>query len=246
MIKVLMLLAFVMFYLPPVHKILVPVLSYFYSSTVLHYPRYYLVLPHIYNFTSSYIIELIFGIALYAAAVFAIGADYLKEKGGFSEGLRTAKQSLLTLVPAWLIKTAIVFTFFSFGGKLMFSLLSDYSYKEFFGYFIIQMGGLLLSAALIFTIPAIILHRQSLKNAIISSLKIFGRFPAFSFILLIVPWFITMPVRYLFYTKTYIILSSFNHTILIYLLLADIILEIIANYLLYAGITYFYLERTES
>ena len=245
-LKGLALAALVAFYLPPVYKILVPVLSYFYSDYMLHYPRYYLVLPQIYGYATSLAIEFIFGVVILASAVFVIGTDYKNEKGGFLEGIRTANKSLLALFLLWLMKTAIVLLVNNFAGKFLFRVLQGLPFADFLSYFIIQIIGILIAAVLIIAIPAIMLHRKGLFESIGVSIRFFRGNPVFIFALLFVPWLIQLPVNYLVFSKVYFIMTKFSHSTLIYLLALDIVVGMLTVYLKYAGVTYFYLNKAES
>jgi hypothetical protein len=237
--------ALVLFYLPPVNKMLVPILSYFFSDYALHYPRYYLVLPQIYNYGSSYIVELIFGVVLTAAAIFMISSDYNKEKGGLGEGIRTALKSLLPLLAIWLIRTVLLLVVFSIGGKLIVSAVADLDHGNFIGFFIMRMIGLIITGVFIFAVPAIMLHRYGLIKALSESIILFAKSPIFTFFMLFIPWLIHLPIKYIVFTKVLSLLKIFNHTVLNYLLIMDIILGVFTGYILYAGITYFYLYKTE-
>jgi hypothetical protein len=243
--KIIILTALVLFYLPPVHKFLIPILSYFFSANSLHFPRYYLILPQIYNLGSNYIVELVFGVVLTAAAVFMIGADYNKEKGGLSEGVRTAFKSIVPLLFIWLFRTALVYIVFSIGGNLIFRTLYGMAYADFTGFFILRVIGLFITSIFVYAVPAIMFHRYGLIKALGVSVKLFAESPFLTFFMLFIPWVIHMPLRYLIFTKGYVILSIFSYAVLDYLLIIDIVLGVFTSFMLYAAITYYYLYKTE-
>ena len=233
------------FYLPPVHKVLVPILSYFYSDYALHYPRYFLILPQIYSYGTTVLIGFLFGVPLLAAAVFVLGAHYKGERGGLREGLRTARKSLLGLATIWLVKMFSVFLVYRYVGDFIIDAARGMPRGDLAGFVGVQVLGIVLSMMFIYAIPAIMLHRQKLLKALATSFSFALKYPIFSFFLLLIPWLVSFPVGYLTNSKIHIILLKFSHTALIYLLGFDIFIGIIAGYFTYAGITYFYLKMTE-
>jgi len=235
----------VYFYYSPINKLFSPLLSYFYSEKALHFPYFYYLLPQLYSYGSLLVLDFIFGIILSAAAVFMIGADFKQEKGGFAEGFRTAFKSLPALMIIWIVKTGLIVLFFMYGGPLIFPLVNDLPMSYFLGFFLVQMIALAISAFLVYAYPAVLLHRMRLFPAIGESVVLTLRNFVFTFIILFIPWLIQFPIGYITSTKAYLILGKFNTTTLIYLMSANIVISLIANYLLFAGITYFYLNRTE-
>jgi hypothetical protein len=174
-----------------------------------------------------------------------ISSDYNKEKGGLGEGIRTALKSLLPLLAIWLIRTVLLLTVFGIVGKLIFQAVVDMDHGSFIGFFIMRMIGLIITGIFIYAVPAIMLHRYGLIRALSESIMLFAKNPIFTFFMLFIPWLIQLPIRYIVFTKVLSLLQIFNHTILNYLLIMDIILGVFAGYILYAGITYFYLYKTE-
>jgi len=245
LIKGFVLLILVMFYLPPVHKFLIPILSHFYSEYTLHFPRYYLLLPQIFNYASVLIIDLLFGVLLYAAAVFSIGTSYKREKGGLIEGLRTGAKSVGPLVTIWLLKTVLVFLVFRYATGFIFRLVGDLPLGYFIHFTIIQVMALIVIAFLIYSIPAIMLHRRKLGGALAESLRFTSKHFIFTFFLVFIPWVIQLPFDYIIYNKINVVLSKLNYAVAVDLLIVNIIAAMFTGYLLYSGITYFYISSTE-
>jgi len=244
-IKALFLTVLVLFYLPPVYKMLIPILGYFYSDRVLHFPYYYLVLPQIFMYGSSLILDLVFGVILYASAVFIIGTNIKQERGGLIEGLRTARKSYGSLVLIWFLKTAILTIIFQFGWSLIIPLIYGMPFADFSTFLIVQIVGLIITAFLVYAVPAIMLHRQGFITAVLTSVKFTGRNFIFSFFLVFIPWLIGLPLNYFIFSKGHVIISKFNYSVMIYLLGLDIIISVFTSFILLAGITYFYLYKTE-
>jgi len=235
----------VYFYYAPVNKLFSPLLSYFYSERVLHFPYFYYLLPKIYNYGSFLFLDFIFGIVLCGAAVFMIGADFKQEKIGLAEGIRTAFKSLPALMIIWVLKTGLVMLFYKFGGPIVFLFAGDLPMPYFFTFFFIQMIAIMISAFLIYAYPAVILRRMKLFPALWESVVLTSKSFIFTFALLFIPWLIQFPIGYLTSTKVYLILGKFSSSTLIYLMITNIGISLIANYLLFDSITYFYLNRTE-
>jgi len=129
----------VYFYYAPVNKLFSPLLSYFYSERVLHFPYFYYLLPQIYNYGSLLILDFIFGIVLCGAAVFMIGADFKQEKGGLVEGIRTAFKSLLALMVIWILKNGIGYAFLQVWRTHSISLRQRFAHALFL-YFLFYSG----------------------------------------------------------------------------------------------------------
>lgn len=243
--KALALSALIYFYLPPVYRIMAPLLKLFYSVAILHFPQFYLIMPQINEFIANYIIEPLFGVILMGTAVFIIGTKFKNEKSGFGEGLRTALKAAPALYAIWVIKTALVVLAFKYGGTVVFPIVQGTSHADFAAYFIIQMLALVATALLVYAYPAIIMHRQGILGALATSLKLTSKNFIFTFFLLLIPWLIRFPISYLLGSKVYLILGKFNTSVLAYLLSGDLLASLIAGFLAYASVTYFYLSRTE-
>ncbi len=245
LLKAAWLIVLVFFYLTPVYKLLAPLLGHFYSARILHFPQFYLVLPQVYKYGCALFIDLVFGIVLIGAAVFIIGTDYKREKGGLSEGIRTALKSFWPLLAVWILKTGLTILIFKYSPSFVFPLVRDFPYADFSGLFIVHMLALIISALLIYTYPAIIMHRQGLFQAVGNSLRLTAGNFVFTFFLMFIPWLIQFPISYITSSKIYFILGKFSSSVLIYLLALDIAATFIAGFLTYVGVTYFYLNQTE-
>ena len=243
--KALALSALIYFYLPPVYRIMAPLLKLFYSDDILHFPQFYLIMPQINEFIANYIIEPLFGVMLMGTAVFIIGAKFKNEKSGFGEGLRTALKAAPALYAIWVIKTALVVLVFKYGGTVVIPIVRGTSHADFVAYFIIQMLALVATALLIYAVPAVIMHRRGIIGALATTLKLTSKNFIFTFFLLLIPWLIRFPISYLLGSKVYLILGKFNTSVLAYLLSGDLLVSIITGFLTYASVTYFYLSRTE-
>ena len=244
-IKTALLTILVLFYLPPVHKILVPILGYFYSDRVLHFPYFYMVLPQIFMYGSSLVLDLVFGVVLYAAAVFVIGTNIKQERGGLIEGLRTALKSYGSLILVWFLKTTILTVIFQFGWSLIIPILYGLPFADFSSFLIVQIAGLIVTAFLVYAVPAIMLHHQSFLPAVLTSIKFAGKNFIYSFFLVLIPWLISLPLNYFIFSKVHVIIRKFSYSVMIYLLGLDIIIAVFTSFILLAGITYFYLYKTE-
>jgi len=244
-IKAILLTILVLFYLPPVHKMLVPILDYFYSDRVLHFPYFYVVLPQIFMYGSSLVLDLIFGVILYAAAVFVIGTNIKHERGGLIEGLRTALKSCGSLILVWLLKTAILTVIFQFGWSLIIPILYGLPFADFSSFFVVQIAGLIVTAFLVYAVPAIMLHRQGFVAAVLTSIKFTGKNFIYTFFLVFIPWLISLPLNYFIFSRVHVIIGKFSYSLMIYLLGLDIIITVFTSFILLAGITYFYLYKTE-
>jgi len=243
--KSIALAALVYFYLPPIYRIMAPLLKLFYTDDILHYPQFYLIMPQINEFIAAYIIEPVFGVLLAGAAIFVIGTKIKNEKGGLGEGLRTAIKSAPALYAIWVIKTLLMVLAFKFGGAFLYPVIQGFSHGDFAAYFSIQMLALVMTSLLIYAPVAIMMHRRGIFESLTRSLKIAFRGLIFTFFLLFVPWVIKFPISYLLASKVYLILGKFNTTVLTYLLSADLLVSTIASFLTYTSVTYYYLSRTE-
>jgi hypothetical protein len=243
--KVLLLTALILFYLPPVYKMLIPILGYFYSDRVLHFPYFYLVLPQIFMYGSSLVLDFVFGIILYAAAVFIIGTNIKQERGGLAEGIRTALKSWGALILVWVLKTLILAVIFQFGWSLVIPILHGLPFADFSAFLTVQIAGLIFTTFLVYAVPAIMLHRQGFWAAILTSIQFAGKNFIYSFFLVFIPWLISLPLSYFIFSKVHIIISKFSYSVMIYLLGLDIILTVFTSFVLLSGITYFYLSKTE-
>ncbi|UCF04178.1 MAG: hypothetical protein JSV33_09505 [bacterium] len=105
--------------------------------------------------------------------------------------------------------------------------------------------GLFAQAFFLYSIPAIIVTRDGLFRAIRKSFSLTGRTLLYTYLLVGIPFILTVPTLLLSF-KTRLIAFRLSPEVLIYVLLASELMQLIATYLIVSASTVTYIRRSET
>lgn len=233
------------YYIPGWIHIIQPILRIFLPEKAFHFPQFYLVLPGIYSAFESFILGPTLWVILSGAAVLRIGSRYSRKKIAFKECIARARAAYLPLLAIWLIETILVLAVLSIPSLLMESVMYGSPNMSAVISFIMQSLAMLISAALIYAIPGIVLDNKGLGEAISDSLGLFfGNF-FLTFSILYIPGFIRIIFNILLTNYAPRIISAFNPDLIPILLFLEIGLGIFINLFIYGAAVFVYKEMSD-
>jgi hypothetical protein len=236
----LLLLALVNFYAPFISFVFIPIIKKIMGEFVLHYPVYFLFLPKIFS-RANLLLSGILGIIALGWATYLFFSYFLPDKRvELKEGLKTAFSRYLLLLVIWIIETVVILAWFLFLSRAGRGFVGG-SFKKELAFEIFGLcSGVVFYGLFAFTIPAIILGGRNIFTALGLSISIYIRnfFSTYFFVLL--PNLLTLPFTFL-NRNTAFLISKFNPEVIILMLILEIAISMIANYILISTLTRFYL-----
>ena len=161
------------YYQPGWIHIIQPILRIFLPERAFHFPQYYIVFPGIYSAFESFILGPTLWVILSAAAVIRLGGHYSRKKIPLKDCIARARAAYKPLLGLWLVETVLVIAMLSLPSLLMESVMYGSPNMSAAISFVMQSLALFISAALLYTIPGIVLDKKGLGEAISDSLGLF-------------------------------------------------------------------------
>lgn len=231
-----------------------PLVRTFWGEQFLHYPVNFLLLPTLAN-TSRMILAVVFGSLLSGVAVLITADIYTKKIPLFRRSLKNALKKYVALIFIILILTILMYYVLK---------LVDFVYlkhifaphpklAKFVGGFWIGtiligikffLSGL-MQAAFIYTTPLIMIAEKRPLIAILESFKLFGRCWRTTFLLVLLPMFIYLPIMVLNLNNGFLIDNTFPEFLIIVTLLGAMVNSLIIDPLVTVSTTILYLHRKE-
>ena len=240
LIQFLLLLALVNFYIPFLSFALIPVIKKVMGEFVLHYPVYFLFLPKIFS-RANLLLSGVLGIISLGWATYLFFSYFLPDKKvKLVEGLKIVFSKYLLLLGVWAIETVIILAWFFFLSRAGKGFLGGSFKKELVFEIFGLCSGVVFYGFFAFTLAAIMLSGKNIFTAIGLSVSIYKRnfFSTYFFVLL--PNLLTLPFTFMNRNAAFLI-SRFNPEVIILILILEIGISMIANYILISTLTRFYL-----
>jgi hypothetical protein len=240
LIQILLLLALVNFYSPLLSLIFIPLIKKFIGEFVLHYPAYFLFLPKIFSRVNLLLGGIIgsftIGWGTYLFFSFFLPDNRIK----LTEGIKVAFSKYLLLLGVWAIETIVLLGWFFLISRVGKGFLGG-SFKRELAFELLSLGsGLIFYGFFAFTISAIILSGRNIISALGLSISIYKRNFFSTYLFLLLPNLLTLPFTFLNRRAIYLI-SKFNPEIVFLILVLEIFVSMLANYILISTLTRFYL-----
>lgn len=236
----LLLLALVNFYAPFLSFVFIPTIKKIMGEFVLHYPAYFIFLPKIFS-RANLLLSGILGIIALGWATYLFFSYFLPDKRvELKEGLKTALSKYLLLLGIWVIESVVILAWFFFLSRAGRGFVGG-SFKKELAFEIFGLcSGVVFYGLFAFTIPAIILSGRNILESVGTSISIYKRnfFSTYFFVLL--PNLLTLPFSFLNRNAAFLI-TKFNPEVMILMLILEIAISMIANYILISTLTRFYL-----
>ncbi len=240
LVQFLLLLALVNFYAPFLSFAFIPVIKKVMGEFVLHYPVYFLFLPKIFS-RANLLLSGILGIISLGWATYLFFSFFLPDKRvKLAEGLKVVFSRYLILLGVWVIETVIILAWFFLLSRAGRGFLQGSLKKELVFEIFGLCSGVVFYGLFAFTLPSIMLSGKNIFTAIGLSVSIYKRnfFSTYFFVLL--PNLLTLPFTFMNRNAPFLI-SRFNPEVIILILILEIVISMIANYILISTLTRFYL-----
>lgn len=178
--------------------------------------------------------------ALFQGAVVVLAANSFRNRRvSLGEAFRTAARLYPHLVGVSLVASVLIFAAVNITGRAASNLSGPA------GLAVRSSGifaGLVVQALFLYALPAIITGRKRWTTAISWSVRIAWRFAALSFMMVLVPFLITVPTTFLS-MKAEMIALQLSPEFMIHNHVASSIMESIASYLITVGATVLFIQR---
>jgi len=240
LIQILLLLALINFYSPLLSLVFIPLIKKFIGEFVLHYPAYFLFLPKIFSRVNLLLGGIIgsftIGWGTYLFFSFFLPDNRIK----LTEGIKVAFSKYLLLLGVWAIETIVLLGWFFLISRVGRGFLGG-SFKRELAFELLSLGsGLIFYGFFAFTISAIILSGRNIISALGLSISIYKRNFFSTYLFLLLPNLLTLPFTFLNRRAIYLI-SKFNPEIVFLILVLEIFVSMLANYVLISTLTRFYI-----
>ncbi len=240
LIQLLLLLALVYFYVPLLSVILIPLIKGFIGDFALHYPAYFLFLPKTFS-RANLVLGGILGSAFIGWQTYLFFSSFLPDrKAKLGEGLKASFSKYFLLLGVWLIETLVLLGWFYLIPRLGKGLLTG-GFKNELAFEILSLGvGIVFYGFFAYVFAAIVISGKNIFTGLGTSVSIYKRnfFSTYFFVLL--PNLLTFPFTLLNH-RAALLISKFNPEITFLILILEIGVSTIANYLLISTLTRFYL-----
>lgn len=173
-LQIIVLYFLVRFYLPPFNSILIPLLKLIVGENGLHYPRFYLSLPFIYNLFNLILIGF-FSIFANAMVIWLFSSHFWGKKLSLKEAWQNTRARFGHLFLNWLINTVIAAAVLILPGFLFSSWIGGSPRRTFFVQFLSFGAGILVSGLFAYCFNLILLSGDSWLKSLASNFSIFRR-----------------------------------------------------------------------
>jgi hypothetical protein len=205
-----------------------------------HYPGLYFLLPQVFQW-GKLILGIIFeGLAAGITAVLFIRIfdESRRSESPVSRGISnwinlSVTWSIITLILVgvnWLVPQ--IFSGFLEGSPRRLAMFD----------LIMRLTTVFLYSIFVYAIPAIVVLRKNVGQALKISMDFFFRYPIFTFFLALLPYLLTVPISYMT-SNADLIVTKFSPELVFYILVIGIIVDIIVNFILTGAVVKFLIEE---
>lgn len=233
------------FLVPPVDKIMVPVLKLVFGDRFFHFPGSLVLLPKAFYY-GNLLLGIIAGSFLGGVAAYLFAGHFSGERGSFRGGLSLVFSRYPSLILLWAVGTLLFVLILVFPQKLFSSLVVGSPRRA----LALQVGSftLALAAVTFFTYAfiSVVLSRSNVLDSIRESFQLARRRFLSTFFFVSIPFLIHLPLDYLL-SDPEVIVAKFNPHLVVYLLAVAIAVSLFSSFLLVGNLTRMYqLTRGES
>ncbi len=212
------------------------------ASLFDHYPTLYLLLPFVYQWFKIAIGIIFEGLAAGLTIVLILRILAPTQHAGLKLAAAYKKWPQLLLV--WTIITAILWSIDTYLPPIFAEQLADAPRRQMAFNIILRLLTVGIYSILMYAIPALIVRNAGFLKSFRISIKLFIKYPIFSFFLAFIPILMTLPASY-GAANADIIVQKFSPELVFYIIFAGLFVEFIANYLLMATLVKFMVDETE-
>jgi hypothetical protein len=238
--QLLLLLALINFYSPLLSLIFIPLIKKFIGEFTLHYPAYFIFLPKIFS-RANLLLSGIIGSFTIGWGTYLFFSYFLPDnRVKLTEGIKVAFSKYLLLLGVWAIETIVLLGWFFLISRVGKGFLTG-SFKRELAFELFSLGtGVIFYGLFAYTISAIVLSGRNIISALGLSISIFKRNFFSTYLFLILPNLLTLPFAFLNRRAVYLI-SKFNPEIVFLILVLEIFVSMLANFIHISTLTRFYI-----
>lgn len=240
LIQFLLLLALVYFYAPLLSAVFIPLIKGLVGDFALHYPTYFLFLPKIFS-RGNLLLGGILGIIFIGWGTYLFFSYFLPDKRvKLGEGLRSALSRYLILLGVWVIETLVLLGFFFLMSRAGKGLLTG-GFKKELAFEVLSLGlAVVFYGLFAYVFPAVVISGRNILSALGSSISIYKSNFFSTYFFVLIPNLLTFPFT-LLSRRNSLVISKFNPEVIFLILVLEIGISIIANYILISTLTRFYI-----
>jgi len=226
-----------------VYPVLSPIISLFgdiEKQMFHHYPGLYLLLPSVYQWIKIFAGILFEGLAVGLSVVLFLRI-YGAER---DEKLRLsfAFRRWLHLIAVWTVITAILVVVNMYAPRIFAEQLVAAPRRMLAFDIILRLISVIMYSLFIYAVPAVIVYKNNALRALLTSWRLFFRYPVFSFFLAFIPYLLSIPISYMV-GRADAIIDKFTPELVFYLLAIGIALDMIINYVITGTVVKFLLDE---
>ncbi len=214
------------------------------SERVLHYPDNFIMLPMTYGW-ASIVLSVFIEVLLVGAAFIMFAGYYQAEPAGFGGAVGAAARKYLQIFLLWIILSAIFILLLSFVPRLFESLIEGSRKRALvFNVGLKMSAGVIVTAMLMYVLPAILIDGERFFAAIRISIKTFFKNVISSYVIAAVPVLISLPFSSAL-DFPLAITTKFSPELVLYTLAGGVIANMIASFVFVSTVLRFYWEYAE-
>lgn len=223
----------------PILRPLVDLLGEGRADFFSHYPELYLFLPTVYQWGAKILGILFEGLFLGISSVYFVRI-YRDRDTKVSYAFRRWPQ--LIIIGA--VITGILLLIVTYIPGLFSDLLTKSPRRAMAFEYLLRLAMVIIYTFFIYAMPALIVYRDGLFRAFVTSFKLFGRNPIFTFFLAFIPFLLSLPITYAIDNVTTLV-DKFSPELVFYILAGSIVVGFVSNYFITGTVVKFMIDERE-
>lgn len=233
------------YYAPPWCYFVPSILSLFLPPAAFHYPQYYLALPSVFAGYDSFILGPTVWIILLGIAVYRLNGFQANGNPPWGEAFKVALNCYPRLLLVWFVETVLVFLVLYLPNILLEGYLAGSPNRAAALSALLQTAGLVVSAALLFAVPGIVIDNKRAGEALADSISLFLGSPVLTFAIVYIPSILRIILNFLMGDLAPRIIGLLNPDVIPGLVFIYILVGIFINLFIYGGAVFVYRRLEE-
>ncbi len=213
------------------------------TDAIAHYPDLYVLLPQTYGWVTL-VASVLLEAMLIAAGFLLFSGHYKHERVGIGAAFSGAAKKYLQVVTVWLFYTLVFLALIIYMPKLFDSFIGGSPRRTLAFHILLRFVGSGILAMFMFVVPYVVLDSLKFKTAVTKSIRTFFKNPISSYTLALVPYLLVLPFTMVLFDPM-LIVRKFSPELIFYLIAAEIVVAMIANFVFTSTVLRFHLEYAE-
>jgi len=213
------------------------------SEAVSHYPDLFVFLPKTYGWVTL-VLSVFLEILFIGAGFLMFTAYYRNERIGFGKAVSGASKKYFQIVAVWLFYYVILLLLLTFLPKLFDPLIGGSPRRTMAFSVLLRLAGTFLLAMLMYVLPYLLVDGERLLTAIGRSIKTCFKNPFSSYTLALIPYLLMLPLSIALFSPATIV-RKFSPELVLYLIIVEIVVNMIASFIFVSSVLRFYWEYAE-